>query len=156
MRELILLRHAAALAAPVGASDFERPLSEPGRLEAAQAAQRLAGTAAIERILFSPARRTSETAQIIADELSLAPQALVAIPALYVATAAVIRASVAHNHGGANVVLIVGHNPGISEFGCELAGLGFHAQLPTAGFWRRSLGAQVWQALIDEAGPENK
>ena len=150
------MRHAAALAAPAGASDFERPLSEPGRLEAAQAAQRLAGTAAIERILFSPARRTSETARIIADELSFAAQALVAMPALYVATAAVIRAAVAHNHRGAHVVLIVGHNPGISEFGCELAGLGFHAQLPTAGFWRRSLGAQAWQTLIDEAGPEIK
>ena len=156
MRELILMRHAAASAAPVGASDFERPLSELGRLEAAQAAQRLAGTATIERILFSPARRTSETAQIIAGELALAAQALVAMPALYVAAPAAIRMAVAHSHGGANVLLIVGHNPGISEFGCELAGLGFHAQLPTAGFWRRSLGAQAWQALIDEAGPENK
>ena len=148
------MRHAAALAASGGASDFERPLSASGRLEAVQAAQRLTGSAAIERILFSPARRTSETAQIIAGELSLAPQALVAMPALYIATPTVIRVAVAHNHGGADVLLVIGHNPGISEFGSELAGLGFHAQLPTAGFWRRSLGAQAWQALIDEAGPE--
>ena len=149
------MRHAAALAAPVGASDFERPLSELGRLEAAQSAQRLAGTATIERILFSPARRTSETAQIVAGELSLGPAgAGGACPRCTSRPRRSLRAAVAHNHGGANVVLIVGHNPGISEFGCELAGLGFHAQLPTAGFWRRSLGAQAWQALIDEAGPE--
>jgi phosphohistidine phosphatase len=154
VRELILMRHAAALAAAVGASDFGRPLSEPGRLEAAQSARRLAGTATIERILFSPARRTSETAQIVAGALSLDPQTLVAVPALYAATPAAIRIAVSRNHDGACVLLLVGHNPGISEFGCELAGLGSHAQLPTAGFWRRSLGTQAWQALTNDTDPE--
>lgn len=147
------MRHAAALPAAIGASDFERPLSELGRLEAVQSAQRLAGAAAIECVLFSPARRTSETAQIVAGELSLEPEALVAVPALYAATPAVIRAALVRNHGGARVLLIVGHNPGISELGGELAGLGAHAQLPTAGYWRRALDAQAWQALSDAASP---
>jgi phosphohistidine phosphatase len=154
VRELILMRHADALAAPVGARDFERALSAGGRLEAARSAQRLAGTATIERILYSPARRTSETATIVAGELALAAQALVAVPALYAATPAAIRAAVAREHGDARVLLIIGHNPGISEFGGELAGHGFHAQLPTAGFWRRSLDAQAWRTLAGDASPE--
>ena len=145
------MRHAAALPAGIGAGDFERPLSARGRLEAAQSAPRLAGTATIERVLYSPARRTSETAQIIAGALSLAPKALVAVPALYAATPAAIRTAIARDHGGAGVLLVVGHNPGISELGCELAGLGSHAQLPTAGFWRRSLDPHAWQALTDAA-----
>ena len=147
MPELILMRHAAAQSAAIGASDFERPLSPAGRHEAARSAQRLAGAATIERVLFSPAQRTSETAQIVADELSLGPQALVAVPALYAATPAAIRAAIARSHGHARVLLVVGHNPGISELGCELAGAGSHAQLPTAGFWRRALDAHAWQAL---------
>ena len=142
------MRHAAAQSAAIGASDFERPLSPVGRHEAARSAQRLAAsTASVERVLFSPARRTSETAQIVAGELSLGTQALVAVPALYAATPAAIRAAIARDHGNARVLLVVGHNPGISELGCELGGLGSHAQLPTAGFWRRALDAHAWQAL---------
>jgi len=67
---------------------------------------------------------------------------------------AVRRIAVGSGHGGARVLLVVGHNPGISELGCELAGLGSHARLPTASFRRRSLDAQSWQALADEAGPD--
>ena len=111
------------------------------------------GPPTIERVLFSPARRTSETAQIVAGELSLAPQALVAVPALYAATVAAIRSAVGRDHGGVRVLLVVGHNPGISELGCELAGPGSHVQLPTAGFWQRSLDAQAWQVLTGDAHP---
>ena len=153
MLELLLMRHAAAIPAAIGASDFERPLSASGRKEAAQAARRLAGAGAkIDRILLSPARRTIETARIVATELSLDPGALAEVPALYAATPAAIRTAIAQGHGGADVLLVVGHNPGISEIGGELAGHHSHGHLPTAGYWRLSFDAGGWQALIGCGG----
>ena len=157
MPGLILMRHAAALPAAIGASDFERPLSAPGRKEAAQAARRLAAEGVrVDRILLSPARRTSETAQFVATELALDPDALAEVPALYAATPAAIRTAIAQGHGGADVLLVVGHNPGISEIGSELAGRQSHGHLPTAGFWRLSFDASGWQALIGRGGSASR
>ena len=151
------MRHAAALPAAIGASDFERPLSALGRKEAAQAARRLAAEGLrVDRILVSPARRTSETAQIVATKLLLDPEALVEVHALYAATPDAIRTAIAQGHGGADVLLVVGHNPGISEIGGELAGHPSHGHLPTSGFWRLSFDAGAWQALIGRGGSASR
>ncbi len=147
MHELVLMRHAAAVPAAIDGDDFGRPLSGSGRAEALQAAGRLASEApAIERILYSPAQRTSATAQIVAAEFKLDADALVAVPELYAATPPAIRASIAREHGGARVLLVVGHNPGISEFGAALARQRGH--LHTAGYWRHSLDAHGWRRLV--------
>ncbi|HVN98482.1 MAG TPA: histidine phosphatase family protein, partial [Steroidobacteraceae bacterium] len=73
MHELILMRHAEALPAAIDAEDFARPLTEAGRAAAARAATALAGGHAVDRLLYSPARRTTETALIVADVLELGP-----------------------------------------------------------------------------------
>ena len=147
MPELILMRHAEALPAAIDADDFARPLSDAGRAAAARAARKLAGDAAIERVLFSPARRTSDTAAIVAGELPLERERLQQVPELYLATPATVRAAIARWHGDARTLLIVGHNPSLSEFGGELAGRLAHTHLPTAGFWRLRLDDDAWQAL---------
>ena len=147
MAQLILMRHAAAVPATIGASDFERALSGPGRVEAVQAARRLAREAGtIDRVLYSPAQRTGTTAQIVVAELALEPEAVVAAAPLYAASPDTIRAVIAAEHGGAQRLLVVGHNPGISDLASELSGQSTH--LPTAGFWRGTLGAGDWQALL--------
>lgn len=151
MTELILMRHAAAVQAAIGGGDYERELSGPGRVEAVQAARELPRVAPpIERILYSPAQRTSATARIVAAEQSLGPQAIVAVPSLYAATPATIRAAIAREHGGASVLLVVGHNPGISDFGGELSRQRGH--LPTAGYWRVRLDYEEWHALLRAGG----
>ena len=148
MGELILMRHAAALPAAIGATDFERPLSGPGRAAAAQAGRRL-GTAGVnvERLLYSPAQRTRATAAIVARELSLDTAALEAVPELYTASPQAIRQAIVRFHGDAQVLMVVGHNPGISELGRELASGLAHDHLPTAGFWRLPFDTDRWQLL---------
>ena len=151
MPELILMRHAAAVPAAIDASDFERALSGPGRVEAVQAARRLAREApAIGRVLYSPAQRTRTTADIVVAELALAEEAVVAMPTLYAATPATIRDAIAREHGGARVLLVVGHNPGLSELAGELSAR--PRQLPTAGFWRGALDEEQWQDLLRARG----
>ena len=147
MHELILMRHAQALPAAIEGDDFARPLADTGRAAAARAAHKLAAGAAIERVLFSPAHRTSETAAIVAGGLLIEPAGLQAVPELYLATPAAVRAAIAHWHGNAHTLLIVGHNPSLSELGGQLDDRLSNTHLPTAGFWRLRLDDQAWQAL---------
>jgi len=152
MAELILMRHAAAVAAVAGGTDFERALSASGRAAALQAARRLAAAGAKpERVLYSPARRTRETAAIVARELGLEAAALESVPTLYSASPPAIRTAIEQGHGGVSTLLVVGHNPGISDFGGELARGRSHDQLSTAGFWRLPFDAGGWQALTRSA-----
>jgi phosphohistidine phosphatase SixA len=147
VHELILMRHAEALPAAIDAEDFARPLTGAGRTAAARAAGKLASGAAIGRVLYSPARRTSETAAIVAETLSLGASILHAVPELYLATAQRVRAAIARWHGTARVVLVIGHNPSISELGAELNPAHRRGHLPTAGYWRLPLDDKAWRAL---------
>jgi phosphohistidine phosphatase SixA len=145
--ELILLRHADALPAAIDAEDFSRALTSQGRAAAARAARKLAGGAAIERVLYSPALRTSETAAIVATELALGAALLEPVPELYLATPLRIRAAIAQRHGGARTLLVVGHNPSLSELGGELDPLHKQGHLATAAFWRLPLATDAWREL---------
>ena len=153
MPELILMRHAAARPTVIGGTDFERPLSARGRAAAAQAAHRLetAGVQ-LERLLYSPARRTRETAAIVAQELALHSSVLEAVPELYAAVTQTLREVIVRCHAGATVLMVVGHNPGVSEFGRELAGSLSVDYLATAGFWRVPFDGGGWQQLTRREG----
>jgi phosphohistidine phosphatase SixA len=147
VHELILMRHAEALPAAIDAEDFSRPLSDAGRVAAARAARKLADGPAIDRLLYSPALRTSDTAAIVAAALPLRPAQLEAVPELYLATPLRVRAVIAARHGGARTLLVVGHNPSLSELGGELDPQHRHGHLATAGFWRLPLAADAWREL---------
>jgi phosphohistidine phosphatase len=153
--ELILMRHAAALPAAMGATDFERPLSAPGRAAAAQSARRLAASGVkVDRLLYSPARRTRDTAAIVAGELSLDAAALESVPELYTASSQSIRETIERFHGNAVIVMVIGHNPGISDFGRELANGLSHDHLPTAAYWRLPFDAGSWHLLTRRVNAE--
>lgn len=150
------MRHAAARPAAIDGSDFDRPLSAPGRSAALQAARRLkAGGLKVDRLLFSPARRTQETAAIAARELGLDTSALQPVPEMYVASPHSLRESIARHHGGAQILLMIGHNPGISEFGGELGAARAQEPLPTAGFWRVPFDEHGWQRLLQRGSPSS-
>ena len=134
--ELILMRHAQAEPVAIDGDDFARPLTAPGREAAAHAAKRMPG-AAIARILFSPAQRTVETAEIVAREWSLPALVMQPVPQMYLATCEVLRSAILlHSLASVGCILVVGHNPSISELAGELDQRLEQSPLHTAGFWR--------------------
>ena len=152
MHELILMRHAEAVPAAIDAGDFARALSAQGTAAAVRAAGRLrAAGVQIGRVLYSPAQRTSATAAIVARELGLAAGLLQALPELYAATPRAIRAAIASHHGTSRTLLVVGHNPGLSQLGGELERKHAGQHLPTAGYWRLPIDEGAWQALARPA-----
>ena len=132
---LVLLRHGEALPSPRGGRDFDRPLSDRGLLEARGAARAIAAVMARpDLILASRALRTTQTAEAV-QATAFAGVPVVTEAALYLATAEALLDVLQGLGDGFASVLLVGHNPGISEACARLAGDGRPLSLPTAG-WR--------------------
>ena len=126
-RTLVLLRHAHA-EADAGEGDFERALSERGRVDAERVGQHLAASGlSFARVLCSPARRARETLA-----LALPGAAATFEPAIYEALPGTLAALV---DAGPGPTLLVGHNPGLEQLVAFLVDGHSDAPrgLPTAG-----------------------
>jgi len=134
MKWLALLRHAEAEPARPDISDFDRPLSARGRAEAADVARcvALAGLH-IDAWLVSPALRTRETAQILAEQLGIPPPVRHFEPSLYLGTPEALWRSLRRRGEQHSCLLMVGHNPGLSEFARQSDRGDKPVELPTAG-----------------------
>lgn len=114
MHELILLRHAEAQPAPPGGEDEVRRLSGRGEQEARAAGAWLSKHGKRpDRVLCSPSERTCATANLALAEIERAPAMLTA-QEIYNATPGELLALL-DQHGDANTVMLVGHNPGIER-----------------------------------------
>jgi phosphohistidine phosphatase len=113
---LILVRHAHAQWPTYRGRDFDRPLTDQG-IEDAHAAGRAIRAAGHRprRIIASAARRTEQTALILMEHLQLQPDALQRLDSLYNAEAPALRAALQAAAADGTGVVLVAHNPGISE-----------------------------------------
>jgi phosphohistidine phosphatase len=148
MKRLLLMRHAHADAADAGTEDIDRHLSTRGRGEALDAADRIAGAGLrLDALLVSPALRTRETATIVAAELDL-PLRLTIEPELYPGDPAALLRPLSRCPAGFATVMIVGHNPGISELAQRFKQTPPPVELHTAGLCLITFPADThWAAL---------
>lgn len=145
MRNLILIRHAKAVRPHEAANDRARGLTERGRREAGDAGR---SVAALEiqpmHAIVSPSLRTRETWDAIAAILPWRPRLTIS-DALYDASPETIWAE-AQEAGGdeeESGVIVVGHNPGLTELVSRLirqardrsnAAIALAEHVPTSGF----------------------
>ena len=117
-RTLVILRHAKA-ANPEGVPDADRPLTDRGHADAAAAGAWLLHSGLVpDLVLCSPARRTRQTWHGVALALPTAPQVRYEEP-IYGAPVRTLLATVRAAAEEATTVLLIGHNPGLSEL-CAL------------------------------------
>jgi phosphohistidine phosphatase SixA len=148
LRELILLRHAHADAAPLDGNDAERALSARGRSEASHAAARVLALALVpDLVLFSPAVRTRETAEILRTSLGLPLQAFREVGSLYLAAPPTLRAQIATVEPSVHRLMIIGHNPGLSELAEQLDPQLRNTVLVNAGYVHVSIGGAGWRGV---------
>lgn len=118
MKRLILTRHAKSSWDDPLTPDHDRPLNERGKAAAADLGQWLASRGYIpDEVHCSDALRTRKTFSGIAPALPATP-VLELKPALYHAGPDVMLAVLRHAKG--DVVMMIGHNPGIAEFAARL------------------------------------
>lgn len=137
MKRLILTRHAKSSWDDPLTPDHDRPLNERGKAAAADLGQWLSSRGYIpDEVLCSDALRTRKTFSGIAPALPATP-VLELKPALYHAGPDVMLAVLRHAKG--EVVMMIGHNPGIAEFAARIV-----AQAPLSpDFSRYPTGATL-------------
>ena len=121
------MRHAKSVDHHESEDDFDRGITERGRHDAINAGQLLLINGLMPQLaLVSPSRRTLQTWECVAEEIgqcqTLSPMAL-----YHASTELLNRVASEHFEQGVEVILMVGHNPGIGAFVHDLA-----AQLQTA------------------------
>jgi phosphohistidine phosphatase len=122
-REVILVRHAHADWPNYNGRDFDRPLTPRGVADARSSAAAIhAASLQPQLLIASPAKRTTQTAQIIAAALALPAPAITYVAALYNATAAVLDVEMRRAFGSNPRIILVAHNPGISDLARALTG----------------------------------
>jgi phosphohistidine phosphatase len=116
MKRLLLLRHAKAVPATGPLADITRPLAERGERDARRIAERLHEQQRRPAlILTSPAARALRTAQIVASVTGYAPERIALERRLYLAGPAAIVEIIAAQDAAVDTLLVVGHNPGLTD-----------------------------------------
>lgn len=147
-RRLTLVRHGQAEWKDGGGTDFDRVLQRRGVAEATGVARRCREQGWIpDLILASSAQRTQQTAQCFMRELDLAPRRLQCLESMYLASAADLLAVARGAGPRIEHLMMVGHNPGLTEFAQLLApaaGLGI---FETGALCTMQLYIADWTAL---------
>ena len=133
MKRLLLLRHAKAMPGAEPLADSARPLAARGERDAAWIGERLFRHGlGPQRIVTSPAARALTTAEIVATAVGYPREHIAILHSLYLAEPAAILAVVAAEDARFASLLVVGHNPGLSELVLELLPSFEADDLPTA------------------------
>jgi len=133
MRRLLLLRHAKAVPAEEPLADVARPLAARGERDAAWIGERLSRHGLKpDRIIVSPAARALRSAEIVASVLGYPREHIGTLHPLYLAEPDAILDIVAAQDARVESLLVVGHNPGLSDLVLELLPSFEIGDLPTA------------------------
>jgi phosphohistidine phosphatase len=144
VKRLTLMRHANAQWKDPQISDFDRPLNRRGISEAEAMSRRLMELKLIPTIvLASSARRAQQTADIVARELGVTPRNARTDESLYLAAAEDILRVIQMTGPRIPHLMIVGHNPGMSELANLLAPTA-HLALGTAAMCSLSFDTRSW------------
>lgn len=145
MKTLTLVRHAKSSWKDAGLADRDRPLSRRGERDAPAMGKRIADAGIRPSlILSSPAVRAWETARMVAQAISYPLEFLQQEKQLYLASPESILDVIAAQDEQFNNLMIVGHNPGLTEFANYLSP-GLTDNLPTAGVVAVSFEGDDWR-----------
>jgi phosphohistidine phosphatase len=147
-KRLLLLRHAKAVPADGTFADIARPLASRGERDSQRMGQRmLRRHERPDLILASPSVRTRQTAEIVATAFGY-PQSKIAFDdRLYLADPDEIASVIAAQDSATVCLLIVGHNPGLSELAHKLSPDLAVDDLPTAAVVALDAGIRDWADL---------
>lgn len=148
MLRLTLVRHAKAAPADSGQEDWDRALEPRGQRDAPQMGQRLRDRGLKpERILSSPALRALTTATLIGRELGIGASRIEQEERLYLAMPKDILRVLQELGGAARHLMLVGHNPGLTEFAERISADRPLDNLPTCAVYTLEFALADWAKL---------
>ena len=133
MKTLTIIRHAKSSWSDTSLSDAKRPLNRRGKHDAPMMGERIHDHGIRPSLIVSsPATRAWSTAKIIAEAINYPREFLQKEKSLYLASLDRILDVVVAQDNGFNNLMIIGHNPGLTDFVNFLVP-GLTNNLPTAG-----------------------
>lgn len=146
MKRIYLIRHGKAEDG-YGKADFERSLIAKGEKKTRKIAQFLLEKhIKVDQLLVSMANRTKETAVLIADILEISRDKIIDEKALYLASTTSILNVIYGVDDTVENIMIVGHNPGISNLATYLSGEDID-WMPTSSAVAISLKTHEWNDI---------
>lgn len=147
MKTLFLLRHAKSSWDFPKLRDFERPLARRGEREAPIMGGRfLERESSVDCIVSSPAVRARSTAILMAEAIGFPVEDVISNPDLYFCGTAMYLKAASLVDDDYDSVMLVGHNPTITDFANEMADADI-ANIPTCGLVELSLPIDRWSEI---------
>lgn len=153
MRRLTLLRHAKTETAHSGQEDWDRALEPRGQRDAPEMARRLRERKLKpDRIITSPAIRALTTALIFARELHVPSAKMQQDERLYLASPKDLLHVIQELGGKDRHLMIVGHNPGLTEFADRVSADRGIDNMPTCAIYTLEFDIDAWSEIEWESG----
>jgi len=153
MLRLTLVRHAKTQPAAAGQEDWDRALEARGQHDAPEMARRLKGEhGKPDRIISSPAVRAITTANIMARVLGVAAAKITQDERIYLASPKMIMEVIRESGDASRHLMIVGHNPGITEFADKISAERSLDNMPTCAFYSLEFEIDHWSELQWNSG----
>lgn len=153
MKRLTLLRHAKTEPAHPGQEDWDRVLEARGQKDAPEMGRRLRERKLRpDKIISSPAVRALTTASIIVRELGMSAGALVQDERIYLASPKALLRVVQELGGDAKHLMVVGHNPGLTEFADHLSAERDIDNMPTCAIYTLEFAIATWSEIEWNSG----
>lgn len=149
-KSLFILRHAKSSWEAGVASDFERPLNERGLRDAPKVAKAFAKRVQrVDQIYCSASRRTRETAGFFLEAFrpSTTPD-ITYSDILYGAPLETLSNEVASAPDSLDSILVIAHNPGLTQWANSLHPQLMLDNLPTCGLVGLQFSANSWSAIL--------
>ncbi len=144
MKILTLVRHAKSSWSNPKLGDRQRPLNKRGKRDAPEMGRRIVKHGIRPSLIISsPATRAWTTAKIIAKEISYPIEFLQREDALYHASLDGFLEVVSEQDNEFNSIMVVGHNPGLTDFANFLSP-GLTHNVPTAGVVSVGIDQDHW------------
>jgi phosphohistidine phosphatase len=148
VKRLTLLRHANADWKDSRTADFDRPLNRKGVSESTAMAKRLFERELIpEFILASPAVRAQQTTEIFMRELEIPLRKLRRDERLYLAQPEDILVAIRATGPRISHLMVVGHNPGLTDLARRLTPDPALEEMPTASICTMVFDVRAWVDL---------
>ena len=153
MLRLTLVRHAKTETAHAGQEDWDRALEPRGQRDAPEMGRRLKGRGLKpDKVLTSPAVRALSTTAIMTRELGVTASRVTQDERLYLASPKDLLKVVHELGADAKHLMIVGHNPGLTEFADALSSERSVDNMPTCAVYTLEFDIAQWSELELSSG----
>lgn len=152
MKKLYILRHAKSSWASGATSDFDRPLNKRGLNDAPFMGKKFKEFGVKpDCVISSAALRAITTARMVCFELNFPEETIVEAQGLYLASVPAITSVINQFKDAFNAVMLVGHNPGLTELANYLSDIDL-LNLPTCALVEISFDVESWAAVSYKLG----